>query len=149
MFSRLDSLLALVLVALAAGCGGPFLVLPGGKLEGTMAAAPDDWSVTREVDTVQLETRPADPYSVNIWMIGKGPHVYVATGDDPTGWSEHLDRNPDVRLRVRGVVYELEAQRVVDLDEKLAIGDEYVQKYDVDADDNWVQDGQLFRLDRR
>ncbi|MCP5110129.1 MAG: hypothetical protein GY953_04770 [bacterium] len=82
-------------------------------------------------------------------MIGKGPDVYVATGDDPTGWSEHLDRNPDVRLRVRGVVYELEAQRVVDLDEKLAIGDEYVQKYDVDADDNWVQDGQLFRLDRR
>ena len=48
------------------GCG-PFVLLPGGRLDGSPAPTPSNWSSTSEVDTVQLETRPEDPYSVNIW----------------------------------------------------------------------------------
>jgi hypothetical protein len=142
----------LLLVAIAAtlsGCAEPFIVMAGGELGGEVIDPPADWSAFNEEEIIQLETRPEDPYSVNIWMIARGPDLYVATGDDPTRWSRMLDENPDVRVRIRGQIYELEAYRVEDLEEKTAIGAEYVRKYDVDDDDNWVQEGQLFRLDRR
>lgn len=147
---RIASGLALLIVStLLAGCEEPFIVMSGGALSGEVMDPPVDWTELNREEIVQLETRPGDPYSVNIWMIGKGPDVYVATGDDPTRWSRNIEENPDVRLRVRGVIYELEATRVEDVDEKKVIGAEYVSKYDVDGDDNWVQEGQLFRLDRR
>ncbi len=63
MFARLIAMSSLFLVA---GCG-PFLLLPGGKLGGATAPAPSDWAFADEVNTAQLETRPEDPYSVNIW----------------------------------------------------------------------------------
>ena len=131
------------------GCAEPFIVLAGDELSGEVADPPVDWTSLNDEEIIQLETQPDDPYSVNIWVVGSGPDLYVATGDDPTNWSAHIDANPDVRVRIRGVIYELEASRVDDLEEKVRIGAEYVRKYDVDDDDNWVQDGQLFRLDRR
>ena len=38
---------------------------------------PDGWTFTNEVDTVQLETRPGDPYSVNIWCVAIEGALYV------------------------------------------------------------------------
>ncbi len=131
------------------GCAEPFIVLAGDELAGEVADPPADWTAMDEEEIIQLETRPDDPYSINIWMVAQGPDLYIATGDGPTNWTRHIDEEPDVRVRIRGVIYELEAQRVDDLEEKRRIGMEYVRKYDVDDDDNWVRDGQLFRLDRR
>ena len=147
MFSRLDSLLALVLVALAAGCGGPFLVLPGGKLEGTVAAAPDDWSVTREVNTVQLETRPDDPYSVNIWVVGLGSRVYVHAGANRSTWVEHMEADPSARLQVKDLIYELEATRVKSQDEFDRFSDAYEKKYGSRPRNEVVTEAYLFRLE--
>ena len=129
--------------------GSKMIVMAGGQLSGEVTDPPADWSEFNDEEIIQLETRPEDPYSVNIWMIASGPNLYVATGDDPTRWSRILEENPDVRVRIRGLIYELEAHRVEDVVEKTAIGNEYVRKYDVDDDDNWVEEGQLFRLDRR
>lgn len=146
------SAIGLLLIAIAAtlsGCAEPFIVMAGGQLSGEVTDPPADWSEFNDEEIIQLEARPEDPYSVNIWMIASGPDLYVATGDDPTRWSRILDENPDVRVRIRGLIYELEAHRVDDVVEKTAIGNEYVSKYDVDDDDNWVEEGQLFRLDRR
>ena len=146
------SVIGLLLIAVAAtlsGCAEPFIVMAGGQLSGEVTDPPADWSEFNDEEIIQLETRPEDPYSVNIWMIASGPDLYVATGDDPTRWSRILEENPDVRVRIRGLIYELEAHRVEDVVEKTAIGNEYVRKYDVDDDDNWVEEGQLFRLDRR
>ncbi len=143
------SLLLISFTTALTGCAEPFIVLAGGELAGEVSDPPVDWTDLNDEEIIQLETRPDDPYSVNIWMVGSGPDLYVATGDDPTNWTENIDANPDVRVRIRGVVYALEANRVDDLEEKKRIGMEYVRKYDVDDDDNWVQDGQLFRLDRR
>ena len=140
--------LLILFSASLSGCAEPFIVLAGGELSGEVVDPPIDWYEFDE-EIIQLETQPDDPYSINIWMVAVGPDLYVATGDDPTNWSEHIDRNPDVRVRIRGTIYELEATRVEDREEKLRIGMEYVRKYDVDEDDNWVQNGQLFRLDRR
>lgn len=142
-------LLLIACFASLSGCAEPFIVLAGGELTGEVADPPVDWSQFDEEEIIQLETQPDDPYSINIWMVGAGPDLYIATGDDPTNWTEHIDRNPDVRVRIRGTLYELEATRVTDREEKLRIGMEYVRKFDVDEDDNWVQNGQLFRLDRR
>jgi hypothetical protein len=143
------SLLLISFTTALTGCAEPFIVLAGDELTGEISDPPVDWTELNEEEIIQLETRPDDPYSVNIWMIGHGPDLYIATGDDPTNWSENIDQNPDVRVRIRGTIYELEAHRVDDLEEKTRIGAEYVRKYDVDDDDNWVQNGQLFRLDRR
>ncbi len=146
--------IGLILIAVTTsltGCAEPFIVFAGDALSGEVSDPPVDWTALNEEEIIQLETRPSDPYSVNIWMVGSGPDLYVATSDGDTNWTKNIDDNPDVRVRIRGVIYELEASRVTDLDEKLRIGQEYVRKYDVDEDedDNWVQNGQLFRLDRR
>jgi hypothetical protein len=101
------------------------------------------------VEVVQLETRPQEPYSVNIWMVGIGPDIYVATGPDETNWTGHLAENADVRLRVNGTIYELEATKISDHQERLRVAEAYVEKYGLNLEDNWVQDGQVFRLDRR
>lgn len=145
----LFSVLLLCFATLLAGCDEPFIVMSGGALTGEVTDPPPDWSPLNEVEVVQLETRPEDPYSVNVWMIASGQNLYVATGKGETRWTGYIADNPDVRVRVDGRIYELEAFRVVDETEKIAIGNEYVKKYGVDEDDNWVDEGRLYRLDRR
>ncbi|MGE0621747.1 MAG: hypothetical protein AB7I04_23595 [Pseudomonadales bacterium] len=143
------SVLLLSLSTLLAGCDEPFIVMAGGALVGEPEDPPVDWTPLNDVEVVQLETRPEDPYSVNVWMIASGRNLYVATGKGDTRWTRHIAVNPDVRVRIDGRIYELEAYLVADQTEKIAIGNEYVEKYGVDEDDNWVDEGQLYRLDRR
>ena len=52
-----------VLVAiLACGCScGPFLLLPGGKLDGPVKPTPASFALPGNRATIQLETRPEDP----------------------------------------------------------------------------------------
>ena len=95
----------LVAVAIAAGVLslriiGPVVGAPGGTLAGTEQAHPDDWSMTGAVSTIQLETAPADPYSVNLWGVGVGTSFYVGARPEGTGWSQRLEADPRVVLRV-------------------------------------------------
>ena len=80
--------------------------------------------------------------------------AFVSAGGRPntiheSNWTEFLAEERDVRLRIEGVVYELEAVPVVEAAERAAVAAEYVRKYDVDEEDNWVTVGQVYRLDRR
>lgn len=140
---------ALSLALLLGGCEEPFVVLPGEALQGSVMDPPADWSAFADLDIAQLETNPADPYSVNLWVAAIGSDIYVATGEDGTNWTKHIELNRDVRLRLKADVYELEARRVNDPEEVARVAAEYVRKYDLDAEDNWVLEGQVFRLDRR
>ncbi len=142
-------LVALVLAASVAGCNGPFVILPGGALEGSTAATPDSWSFTDEVDTVQLETRPADPYSVNIWVIALGDNLYVHAGDNRSRWVENMETDPSVRLRVDDSIYELLAARVEDQEEFDRFSDAYEQKYGRRPRNENVAEAYLFRLSER
>ena len=142
---RLTSVVLLLLAVIAA-CGEPLVMIPGGKLEGPNVPAPELWSLVPEV--VQVETRPEDPYSVNIWSVGIAEHLYIATGDDGTRWSGYLDDDPQVRVRVGEHIHSLRAQRVADGMELAAVAVAYAEKYDVDNDDDWVSSGTVFRLDR-
>ena len=132
-----------------AGCSEPFSFIPGGALEGEETSPPFDWSELADVDNVQLELRPDSPYSINMWAVGLGRDVYIATREDGTRWTEYLQDRPDVRMRVGALIYELLAVRVYDAQERRRVSAAFVVKYDIDAEDNWVQTGQVFRLDRR
>ncbi len=97
-----------VLVLLATGCGGPFLVFPGGELRGETVAEPvDDWSF---VDSwfVDLETRPGDPYSVELNYIVKDGRLYIDPAEG-RAWLEHIREDPRVRVRFGGKIYPLKA----------------------------------------
>lgn len=138
-----------ILLLFLAGCAEPFIVMAGGALTGTVMDPPPDWSEFNTIDIVQLETSPSEPYSVNIWMATIGSDIYVATGDDDTAWTVNIAEDRDVRLRIGTRIYELEARQIFDDRERRAVVAEYIPKYGLDADDNWVMDGQVFRLDRR
>ena len=146
MVPKSARLLALLLTAALAGCGGPFVLLPGGALEGAPAAVPESWSFTDAVKTVQLETRPADPYSVNIWVVAVGPHLYVHAGASRSSWVENLEADPNVRLRVDGPIYELAASRVETQEEFDRFSDAYEQKYGRRPRNGDVAEAYLFRL---
>jgi hypothetical protein len=136
----------LVLLAGVAGCG-PILLLPGGRLDGTVEAAPSDWAFVEDVSTVQLETRPEDAYSVNIWAVGLGPHLYVHAGTNRSTWVENMEADPSIRLRVEDAIYELEASRVTSQDEFDRFSDAYEGKYDRRPGNEEVQEAYLFRLE--
>ena len=149
MLALIGLLLALFLTAPITGCGNPFVLLPGGALEGATAAVPDSWSGVEAVETVQLETRPADPYSVNIWMIALGDSVYVHAGANRSAWVENIEADPNVRLRVNDSIYEVAASRVGDQAEFDRFSDAYEAKYGRRPRNGNVSEAYLFRLRAR
>ena len=142
---------ALVLTAalLFAACGGPFLLASGGALQGETAPNPDDWAFTDAVDTVQLETLPAEPYSVNIWVIALDDHLFVHAGANRATWVENMETDPNVRLRVDDTIYELAATRVEDQAEFDRFSAAYEEKYGNAPRNGSVVEAYLFRLGDR
>ena len=140
--------LAGLLGALAlSGCSEPFVTIPGGELSGQESEPPAQWAEVP--DTIQLETRPSDPYSVNVWSVGIGPDLYIATSADGTNWSGFIAEDDRVRARLRQHVHALRAVPVTDAAERRRVAEAYAAKYEVDAGEGWVADGSVFRLDRR
>jgi hypothetical protein len=132
-----------------AACSRPFVLLPGGALEGETAAVPQSWAFTNDVDTVQLETRPADPYSVNIWVVAIEPNLYIHAGANRSAWVEHIEADPQVRMRVNDAIYELAAARVEAQDEFDRFSDAYEKKYGRRPRNENVGEAYLFRLAAR
>ena len=110
-----------------AACGGPLGPLAGGELSGQTAAPPAQWDAVPE--TIQLEVRPDDPYSVNLWSVSIGPHLYVATDPDGSTWNSLVLADNRVRARVSGTVYPLRAVVVQDAEERERVVDAYTSKY--------------------
>jgi hypothetical protein len=98
----------------ALGCSGPFGLLPGGELAGEARPVPSDWSFAGDYGTVQLETRPGAPYSVNIAFTIVDGRLYLNAGDTETQWVKNMTATPEVRLRMKGALYDLRAVRVTD-----------------------------------
>ena len=127
------------------GCE-PFVNIPGGELAGVEQDAPAQWS--QVPDTIQLETRPPDPYSINIWCVGLEEHLYVATASDGANWVPFIESDPSVRVRVDADLYRLRASLVEDPDERARVAAAYDEKYEVDRNEGWVARAMIFRLDR-
>jgi len=94
----------LVLTAGLLACGGPFLVIPGGALSGDVASEPvADWSFVDDA-FIDLETRPEDPYSVEINYTVVDGQLYIDPAEGRR-WLEHIRADPRVRVRFGGKVY--------------------------------------------
>lgn len=139
---------ALGLVLLLVGCG-PLITIPGGSLSGTAAPVPTDWSFSDEVETVQLETRPSDPYSVNVWGVGLGDRFYIAAGDPENRWARNIEADPEVRLRIGETIYEMRAEVTRDPADREAFLAAARTKYDWEPEADETDDAILFRLGPR
>ena len=95
---------------------GPIITFPGGELQGPEASA-EDWRFASGYETLQLETNPDAPYTVNLNFVLRGDKLYV----DPLPgrqWHTYLVENPNVRVRFDKDIYRARAVLVTDEEEK-------------------------------
>jgi hypothetical protein len=141
--------IGLVCAALAAlGCG-PMVMFPGGRLSGDVKRAPSDWAFSESIDVVQIETRPSDPYSVNIWGAAKDGTFYVMAANRERRWVKNLMADPNVRLKVCDDVYEMRANEVTDEATIESVVEALVAKYDFRPNAEQRAEGALFALTPR
>ena len=139
-------LIAILLMLSTLGCNGPFVLLPGGKLDGELVSIPSDWSFAGEYGTAQLETHPEDPYSVNIAYTVLNGSLYINAGDTETQWVQHMTANPLVRLRLEGSLYDLRAERVTDEAEIAAFGKAWTDQSTFRRDPAELDEVWVYRL---
>ncbi len=128
------------------GCSGDYLPMAGGELKGQVTPAPDSWTETAADKIVQLETQPADPYSVNLWVLGQGATLNIFAGDSRTNWVEHIAEDPNVRLQIGERIYQLTAERVTDAAEFKIFADGWEAKYGNRPRNESVAETYLYRL---
>ncbi|MGI9592196.1 MAG: hypothetical protein ACR2P8_12560 [Myxococcota bacterium] len=124
----------------------PLVMIPGGELSGETKPVPESWAFTDGVDTVQLETRPDDPYSVNVWGVGVGKDFYVAAGKASNAWAQHIAADDRVRLRIEGNLYEMRAVRDDSPEARERFLAAAKAKYDFEPDPEQSSEATLFRL---
>ena len=150
MLSRfISKTIPLMVILLVAACSGPFVLIPGGAVDGELAPTPSDWAFTDAISTVQIETNPSDPYSVNTWALGMGPSLYLQAGANRATWVDHLDANPNIRVRIEGRLYELASSRVTEEAEFATFADAYEVKYGRRPRNEEVSEVYLLRLSAR
>jgi len=140
--SRLTSLTQLALLLTLVGCTDPLISVPGGKLNGEPTAAPASWSSVPDV--IQLETRPDDPYSVNIWALVESGNLYLAT--ENARWLAHIKADDRVRVRIDGMLYALRAEQVTEVEEMNRLAAAYREKYDYEIESTSFASANAFRL---
>lgn len=102
---------ALVLCLLSA-CQSPFLTLAGEALTGEEAQT-SDWRFASEYQILQLETRPDDPYSVNLRVTVIDDQLYVDAAQHRR-WHTHIKEDPRVRVKLGDYVYPGIARQIDD-----------------------------------
>lgn len=139
--------LSLAILALV-GCAD-YLPISSGALTGTVAAAPASWSAVAKQEIIQLESQPEDPYSVNLWIIGQDERLYVFAGDNYSTWIEHIETNPNVRVKMGGSIYLLTATRISNAEEFEWFAQAWEQKYGNRPRNENVAETYLMRLTPR
>lgn len=140
------------LVAGVLACSGPLAVIPGGQLSGQLAEAetvPADWSFAGEYGFFKLETRPSDPYSVNIAFTVVGGALYAYAGATETQWVKNMEKNPLVIVGMDGTLYPLRATRVTHSNEIEKFGTAWTSQNSFHRDPKDSEEVWLYRLGRR
>jgi hypothetical protein len=141
-------------VALFGGLG-PLAFVPGGVLWGEVREPPEDWSFTDAIGEIQVQTHVGPlPWSVTTWVLSEGGDLFVAAGLCDRVWTHRVMADPQVRLRIDGVVYEMLAHQVTDRAVGARIAPVVLHKYMGIAADSarFVQGetkGCVFRVERR
>jgi hypothetical protein len=144
-----------VALLLVLGACGPLGPLSGGRLSGEVQVGPA--RCADEVSTIQLETNPEEPHSVNAWCAGVGDRLYVPTSmirgpkvPREREWVRNAMADPRVRIRIAGRIYERTAVRVSDAAEYDAARAALEKKYALDpAERDPEREIWIFRLDAR
>lgn len=139
----------ILMCSLIQGCAKENLPFASGALEGQVVPAPQDWRPVAQGEVIQLESRPSDPYSVNIWIIGEEKHLYVFAGGTKANWIEHIEVDPNVRIKIAEEIYELRAERVSDADEFEHFAQAWQAKYGRRPWNEDVNETYLMRLTAR
>lgn len=110
---------------------------PGLWLNGDLVTTPvADWSFTDSIQTVKVQTNTwyLVPHSVTTWCIAYNGQLYLATSGAATReWPRNVARDPHVRLRIDGKLYDRTLMVVTDPAEREAVlqvrAKKYSQKY--------------------
>jgi hypothetical protein len=124
----------------------PVVMIRGGKLSGETRPVPGDWSFADEVETVQLETRPEAPYSVNIWGVSFDGNFYVVAGKPDNAWAGYIAVDDRVRLRIDETIYEMRAERDDTPEARERFLAAAKAKYDFEPESEEASEAILFRL---
>ena len=130
-------------------CNGPMGLLPGGELSGEDRPIPSSWNFAGTSGQAQLETRPEDPYSVNINYTIVDGRLYINAGDTETEWAKNIAVNPSVRLRIDGVIYDLRAERVTDPAEIVRFGKVWTSQSMFLRDPSQFEEAWMYTLEPR
>ena len=131
-----------------AGCAD-YLPIAGGELQGTVTDIPTDWNTVSIPEIIRFETSAAEPYSVNLWTVDLESYLYVFAGDNRSTWVEHIAVNPNVRLAMNEIIYELSASRVSNPEEFARFAKSWDVKYGNRPQNENVSETYLFRLEPR
>ena len=115
---------------LASACNGPFYMIPGGEFSGpSETELPNDFAFL-ESGVFELETRPEDPYSVELNYVVREGKLYIDPAEGRS-WLSHLRRDPRVRARIQGKIYPLQAVLVETASEREGFAaDRFVYRLD-------------------
>jgi hypothetical protein len=107
-------------------CRTPGLWLRGDPVETPVT----DWSFTDAVPTIKIQTRTPFllPYSVAIWNATYNGNLYI-TSYRGRRWVEDIVRDPHVRLKIDGRLYDRTLAMVTDPAEKAAVLQAKGKKY--------------------
>ena len=145
--SRKLALTILLVAAFTLACD-PIFTLPGGELDGELKSTPANWDFTKAVDTIQLETNPDDPYSVNIWCVATEQALYVA-GSKESQWTQNVSADGRVRLRVGEDLYELMGSEANSDSDVAAFVAAAAEKYGFEMEEGQRESAILFQLKPR
>ncbi len=104
---------------------------PGLWLKGEVVTTPvNDWSFTNNIQAIKIQTQSPFllPYSVSIWCAVYNGNLYV-TSYRGRRWVEDIIRDPHVRLKIGGRIFDRTLSLVTDPDEKAGVLQAKGQKY--------------------
>jgi hypothetical protein len=105
-------LIVLIIAFVGAAIAAPIGPVPGIRIGGTSAAAPETWADANLPEEVRLAAYDGPiPYVVTIWIVESDDRLYVIGAPEST-WVEKASRSPDVRLRIGDSVYDMRASRM-------------------------------------
>ena len=110
-------ILMVALCLMLSACNDPFAVMSGGELNGTVSEVPESWELDEISALAQLETRPSEPYSINLVYVQMNGQLYIYAGDNRTNWVQHIEQDPRIRIRINETIYPARAVRVTNDDE--------------------------------
>jgi hypothetical protein len=114
---------------------GPWGVVPGGAFSESAQPAPQDWSFTKDLDTVEFQL--IDPVSSRTsWIMEHNNRVFIPSGymNSTVGkvwkhWPMHAEKNGTALLRIDGKAYRVTLERTKNPELLRPVMGELARKY--------------------